>query len=182
MVYLCFRQLSATDVTEKTFFERLYRQSHLGWHFRILFQSSKLTARTFLWNVAKETFELWAFNLRKWHPKWDWLYLVLGLRKIALCVSCPCAPTTLTVHSTIISRFLRNPSSMIHQVIWYRPPGTLLMVPSSWYPRAEASKVSPPPGTFLPGGYRDSARILGESCTKKIEGPSGEKKCSEIEK
>ena len=25
------------------------------------------------------------------------------------------------------------------------------------------------------GGYRDSARLLGESCTKKTEGPSGEK-------
>jgi len=51
-------QLSAIDMTEKTFFERMY--------------------------------------------------LVLGLRKIALCVSCPCAPTTPTVHSTTISRFLCN--------------------------------------------------------------------------
>jgi len=32
------------------------------------------------------------------------------------------------------------------------------------------------------GGYRDSARLLGESCTQKIEEPSGEKNCSEIEK
>jgi len=31
-------------------------------------------------------------------------------------------------------------------------------------------------------GYRDSARLLGELCTQKIEGPSGEKNCSEIEK
>jgi len=30
------------------------------------------------------------------------------------------------------------------------------------------------------GPPRDSARLLGESCTKKIEGPSG--RCSEIEK
>ena len=51
-------QLCAIDVTEKTFFERLY-----------------------------------------------W---VLGLRKIALCVSFPNAPTTPTVHSTTISRFLCN--------------------------------------------------------------------------
>ena len=36
------------------------------------------------------------------------LYLVLGLRKIALCVSCPCAPTTPTIQSTTISRFLCN--------------------------------------------------------------------------
>ena len=28
----------------------------------------------------------------------------------------------------------------------------------------------------LSRGYRDSARLLGESCTQKIEGPSGEKK------
>jgi len=26
-------------------------------------------------NVAKETFELWASSPRKWHPKWDQLYL-----------------------------------------------------------------------------------------------------------
>jgi len=26
------------------------------------------------WNVAKETFELWALSFRKCHPKWDWLY------------------------------------------------------------------------------------------------------------
>jgi hypothetical protein len=36
------------------------------------------------------------------------LYLVLGLRNIALCVSCPCAPTTPTIHCTTISRFLYN--------------------------------------------------------------------------
>ena len=51
-------QLSAIDVTAKTFFERLY--------------------------------------------------LVLGLRKIAPWVNCPYAPTTPTVHSTSISRFLCN--------------------------------------------------------------------------
>jgi len=31
-------------------------------------------------------------------------------------------------------------------------------------------------------GYRDLARLLGESCTRKIEGLSREKNCSEIEK
>jgi len=39
---------------------------------------SKLKAQSsnvsFHWNVAKETFELWALRFRKWHPKWDWLY------------------------------------------------------------------------------------------------------------
>jgi len=40
-------------------------------------QSTKLKAQSsnvsFHWNVAKETFELWALSFRKWHPKWDWL-------------------------------------------------------------------------------------------------------------
>ena len=40
---------------------------------------SKLKAQSsngsFHWNVAKETFELWALRFRKWHPKWDWLYI-----------------------------------------------------------------------------------------------------------
>jgi len=31
-------------------------------------------------------------------------------------------------------------------------------------------------------GYRDWDRLLGEPCTKKIEGPSGEKNFSKIEK
>jgi len=51
-----FAQLSAIDVTEKTFFERLY--------------------------------------------------LVLGLQRFALCVSCPCAPTSPTIQCTTICRFL----------------------------------------------------------------------------
>jgi len=29
------------------------------------------------WNVAKETYELWALSFRKCHPKWDWLYIYL---------------------------------------------------------------------------------------------------------
>ena len=40
---------------------------------------SKLKAQSsnvsFHWNVAKETLKLWALSFRKWHPKWDWLYL-----------------------------------------------------------------------------------------------------------
>ena len=55
-----------------------YSLSHLGWHFRMLFQSSKLKNSnvSFHWNVAKETFELWALSFRKCHPKWDWLYII----------------------------------------------------------------------------------------------------------
>jgi len=41
---------------------------------------SKLKAQcsngSFHWNVAKETFELWALSFRKWHPKWDWQYVL----------------------------------------------------------------------------------------------------------
>jgi len=60
--------------------EKIHRNSrfHLGWHFRMLFQSSKLKAQssnvsfaTFQWN---ETFGLWALRFRKCHLKWDWLY------------------------------------------------------------------------------------------------------------
>ena len=53
-----------------------HSRSHLGWYFRMLFQSSKLKAHSsnvsFHWNVAKETLELWALSFRKCHPKWDW--------------------------------------------------------------------------------------------------------------
>ena len=54
----------------------MYSRSHLGWHFRMLFQSSKLKASMSFfihWNVTKETFELWALSFRKGRPKWDWL-------------------------------------------------------------------------------------------------------------
>jgi len=60
-------------------------------------------------------------------------YLVLGLCTFEPWVNCPCAPTTPTVHSTTISRFLCNffprlaPHFLIitiHQVIW-PSPGTL---------------------------------------------------------
>jgi len=34
-------------------------------------QSSKVS---FHWNVAKETFELWALSFRKCYAKWDWLW------------------------------------------------------------------------------------------------------------
>ena len=44
----------------------LYSQSHLRWHFRMLFQSSKVKARTSLfnemWQKRVSSFELWAFD------------------------------------------------------------------------------------------------------------------------
>ena len=43
-----------------------YSQSHLGWHFRLLTQSSKLKARTSLftktWHKRRSSFELWTFE------------------------------------------------------------------------------------------------------------------------
>jgi len=77
-------QLSAIDVTQKTFFERLY--------------------------------------------------LVLGLCTIALCVSCTFAPTTPTVHSKTISRFLCNffPQMALHFFGQHNSPFYLV---ESRYPR-----------------------------------------------
>ena len=55
------------------------------------------------------------------------LYLVLGFRKIALCVSCPCEPTTPTIYPTTISRFLSNFCPewplifCVHDLIWPGP-------------------------------------------------------------
>jgi len=44
----------------------IYSRSHLGWHFRMLFQSSKLKARWSLfnetWQKRRSNFELWAFE------------------------------------------------------------------------------------------------------------------------
>jgi len=53
----------------------VYSQSHLGWHFRMLFQKLKAQSSnvSFHSNAAKETFELWVLNFRTCHPKWDWL-------------------------------------------------------------------------------------------------------------
>ena len=54
-----------------------HSRSHLGWHFRMLFQKLIVQSSnvSFHWNVAKEKFELWALSFWKCHPKWDWLYL-----------------------------------------------------------------------------------------------------------
>ena len=45
----------------------MYSQSHLGWHFRMLFQSSKLKASTSLftetWQKRRSSFELWALKM-----------------------------------------------------------------------------------------------------------------------
>ena len=44
----------------------IYSRSHLGWHFRMLFQSSKLKARTSLftetWQKRRSSFELWTLE------------------------------------------------------------------------------------------------------------------------
>ena len=120
-----------------------------GWHFRKLkAQSSNVSFATF---QCKETFELWALsfelwnNIRKFHPKWDRLYLVPGMRPFALWVNCLYAPTTPTVHSTTISRFPYNffprvaPHFlviMIHQVIWpstHRYWSRKQSCPGTWY-------------------------------------------------
>jgi len=46
--------------------QSLYSQSHLGWHFRELFKSSKLKARkalfTEMWQKRRSSFELWALK------------------------------------------------------------------------------------------------------------------------
>ena len=67
------------EMRERQCLESMYSQSHLGWHFRMLFQSSKLKARTSLftgtWQKRRSSFELWALSFKKWHPKWDWLYI-----------------------------------------------------------------------------------------------------------
>jgi len=49
---------------------------------------SKLKARSsivfFHWNVAKETFELWALSFRNCHPKWDRVYMRWTFAKVRL--------------------------------------------------------------------------------------------------
>jgi len=49
-----------------------YSQSHLGWHFRQLkAQSSHDSVKR---AIRPLSFELWN-SIRKFHPKWDWLYI-----------------------------------------------------------------------------------------------------------
>ena len=54
---------SCMCVCQQTFHAE-YSQSHLGWHVRKLFHSSKLKARTFLftetWQKRRSSFQLWA--------------------------------------------------------------------------------------------------------------------------
>jgi len=48
---------------------------NLGWHFRMLFQSSKLKARRSLFTETwQKRLWAWALSFRKCHPKWDLLY------------------------------------------------------------------------------------------------------------
>ena len=57
----------------------IYRQSHMRWYFWMLFQSSKLKARTSLftetWQKRRSSFEIWN-SIRTCHLKWDRLYLI----------------------------------------------------------------------------------------------------------
>ena len=49
---------------------RIYSQSHLGWHFRILFQRSKLKARTSLFTETwQKTLRALSFELSKMSPQ-----------------------------------------------------------------------------------------------------------------
>ena len=55
-----------TSTSFETCVDYEYSQSRLGWHFRMLFQSSKLKARTSIftetWQKRRSSFELWAFE------------------------------------------------------------------------------------------------------------------------
>jgi len=95
-----------------------YSQSHLGWHHKFSNAVSKLKAQSsnvsFHWNVAKETFKLWALSFRKWHPKWDWLYHV-HVKNVHFCCTSPspiCAFSTSTLSVSIPSTWTRAPVCM----------------------------------------------------------------------
>jgi hypothetical protein len=61
---LCLCRLS--PLSEVKLENCMYSQSRLGWHFRMLFQSSKLKAQTSLftetWQKRVSSFELWGFE------------------------------------------------------------------------------------------------------------------------
>ena len=74
-LYTCVERSSRhvyRDPQEKSIYvliydpQEMYSRSHLGWHFRMPFQSSKLKARTSLftetWQKRCSSFELWAFE------------------------------------------------------------------------------------------------------------------------
>ena len=73
-LFLCITEphsLSSTCINlRKTSFS-VYSQSHLGWHFRMLFQSSKLKARTslFLLKRGKRDVRALSFELSKMSPE-----------------------------------------------------------------------------------------------------------------
>ena len=98
------------------------------------------------------------------------LYLVLGLPKNTLCVSCPCAPTTPTIHCATISRFLCNSFpqmalSIIHQVI-LPSPGTLLAILKSGHSSLRVRLVH----SWAAGGSNVwilLPRALGRRCPQK---------------
>jgi len=60
--------------------------SHLGWHFRMLFQSSKLEAQSRMSLLTRfsekrhSSFEIWALkSFSNCHRRWDWLYNPIAL-------------------------------------------------------------------------------------------------------
>ena len=68
----------------------VYSQSHLGWHFRMLFQSSKLKARTSLFSETwqkRETVRALSFELSKMAPQMGLAVFNLELKGAAVCCS-----------------------------------------------------------------------------------------------
>ena len=95
----------------------MYSRSHLGWHFRMLFQSSKLERLFCHVSVKRDfrdlSFELWK-GFRKCHPTWDWLYLYtqtyLRARKRYIC-------TCIYIHI-----YMQTHTLCIHtQIQWLAP-------------------------------------------------------------
>jgi len=50
----------------------IYSRSHLGWHFRMLFQNS-ISKLERLFSLKRGKRVVRALSLRKCHPNWDWL-------------------------------------------------------------------------------------------------------------
>ena len=63
---VCIKQRQHCSKLPLCLYICIYSQSHFGWHFPLLFQSSKLKAWTSLctetWQKRRSSFELWAFE------------------------------------------------------------------------------------------------------------------------